>query len=147
MTYTMVGLFSSQNQSKAVSQSLENKGFKDSDYIVYVTENKTIEKKSLWTKLFTENVNEEVTVVDSLIVSVGINNNQELELAKLAFTENKVVNIYELDDVTFEEAKNLDYVKKVVALKAKMLIYAMPEIKTSSSDISTGINAEVNVGK
>lgn len=147
MTYTIVGLFSSQNQSKAVSQSLESKGFKNSDYIVYVTENKTTEKKSLWSKLFTEDTHEEAAVVDSLIVSVKIDNNQELELAKKAFTENKVVNVYELDDVSFEEAKNLDYVKKVVALKAKMLIYAMPEIKTSSSDMSTGINAEVNVGK
>ena len=37
MTYTIVGLFASQNQSKAVSQSIESKGFKNSDYIVYVT--------------------------------------------------------------------------------------------------------------
>ena len=143
MTYTIVGLFASQNQSKAISQGLESNGFKDSDYIVYVTDEKKVEKKSIWAKLFTE----EAAATDSLIVSVAINNSQEAEKAKKVFAENKVVNTYELDNLPFEEAKNLDYVKKVVALKAKMLIYAMPEIKTSSSEISTGINTELNVGK
>ena len=144
MTYTIVGLFASQNQSKTVSQSLESNGFKDSDYIVYVTDEKKAEKKSIWEKLFTIDAHEEAAVTDSLIVSVAINNKEEAELAKKIFTENNVVNIYELDNVAFEEAKNLDYVKKVVALKAKMLIYAMPEIKTSHSEISTGINSEVS---
>ena len=147
MTYTIVGLFASQNQSKAVSQGLKSNGFKDSDYIVYVTDEKKVEKKSIWGKLFTEDAHEEAAATDSLIVSVAINNSQEAEKAKKVFAENKVVNTYELDNLPFEEAKNLDYVKKVVALKAKMLIYAMPEIKTSSSEISTGINTELNVGK
>ncbi len=147
MSYTIVGLFSSQNQSKDVSKSLENRGFKDSDYIIYINENKPVEKKSFWSKIFTHETDEEATTVDSLIISVAINNNTELEKAKEAFAENKVVNTYPLDDVPFEEAKNLDYIKKVVALKAKMLIYAMPEVKTSTSEIHTGINAEVNIGK
>ena len=147
MTYTIVGLFASQNQSKAISLGLESNGFKDSDYIVYVTDEKKVEKKSIWDKLFTEDTHEEAAATDSLIVSVAINNSQEAEKAKKVFAENKVVNTYELDNLPFEEAKNLDYVKKVVALKAKMLIYAMPEIKTSSSEISTGINTELNVGK
>ena len=147
MTYTIVGLFASQNQSKAVSQGLKSNGFKDSDYIVYVTDEKKVEKKSIWAKLFTEDAHEEAAATDSLIVSVAINNSQEAEKAKKVFAENNVVNTYELDNLPFEEAKNLDYVKKVVALKAKMLVYAMPEIKTSSSEISTGINTELNVGK
>jgi hypothetical protein len=33
--------------------------------------------------------------------------------------------------------------KKVVALKAKALIYAMPQVKTSTSDMHTGISSEV----
>jgi hypothetical protein len=147
MSYTIVGLFPSQNQSKDVSKSLENKGFKDSDYIIYINDNKPVEKKSFWSKIFTHEIDEEVTIVDSLIISVAINNNAELEKAKEAFAENNVINTYPLDDVSFEEAKNLDYIKKVVALKAKMLIYAMPEVKTSTSEMHTGINADVNIGK
>lgn len=147
MSYTIVGLFSSQNQSKDVSISLENRGFRDSDYIVYINENKAEEKKSFWSKIFSRSKDEEVTMVDSLIISVAIHNNAELDAAKEAFSENKAVNMYILDDVTFEEAKDLEYIKKVVGIKAKMLIYAMPEVKTSTSEIHTGINAEVNIGK
>ena len=146
MSYTIVGLFASQEQAKKVSESLENKGFKNSDYIIYLTENKPVEK-SFWTKLFTNNIDEEAISVDSLITSVAIKNDLELELAEKAFAENKVVNVYELPEVEFSQAKDLEYIKKVVALKAKTQIYAMPEIKTSSSDMNSGINAEVNVGK
>lgn len=146
MSYTIVGLFASQEQAKKVSESLENKGFKNSDYIIYLTENKPVEK-SFWTKLFTNNIDEEAISVDSLITSVAIKNDLELELANKAFAENKVVNVYELPEIEFSQAKDLDYIKKVVALKAKTQIYAMPEIKTSSSDMNSGINAEVNVGK
>ena len=41
MSYTFVGLFGSQDQSKAVSESLE-KRFKDSDYIVYINQSKPV---------------------------------------------------------------------------------------------------------
>ena len=143
MSYTFVGLFESQDQAKAVSESLEKKGFKDSDYIVYINQSKPVEK-SFWSKLFTDDIDQEATAVDSLITSVAINNDTELQLAKDAFRENKVVNTYELPEVDFAEAVDLDYIKKVVALKAKALIYAMPEIKTSNSEMSTGINSEVS---
>lgn len=147
MTYTIVGLFSSQNQSKAISESLESYGFKNSDYIIYVPEIKKAEKTSFWKRLFSKKIKEENTMVDSLIISIGIENNQQLENVKKVFKENQVVNTYELNDIPFHDAKNLDYIKKVVALKAKMLIYAMPEIKTSHTEIHTGINTELNVGK
>ena len=143
MSYTIVGLFSSQNQAKEVSNSLENKGFKDTDYIVYLTENAPKEKQSLWKRIFTKEIDEEAIKVDSLIISVAINDNTELDSAKSAFTENSAVNIYILDDVSFDEAKDLDYIKKVVGIKAKIQIYTMPDIKTSNSDLHTGINSEV----
>ena len=44
MSYTFVGLFGSQDQTKAVSESLEKKVFKDSDYIVYINQSKPVEK-------------------------------------------------------------------------------------------------------
>ena len=81
MSYTFVGLFGSQDQAKAVSESLEKKGFKDSDYIVYINQSKPVEK-SFWSKLFTDDIDQEATAVDSLITSVAINNDTELQLAK-----------------------------------------------------------------
>ncbi|GGP02352.1 hypothetical protein GCM10010992_06390 [Cloacibacterium rupense] len=142
MAYTIVGLFPSQENSKKVSEGLENIGFKNEDYIIYLEEKKPVHK-SFWAKLFTENIDEEAMNVDSLIVSVGINNNDELENAKKVFKDNSVVNIYTLEELDFGKAVDLEYVKKVVALKAKSLIYAMPQAKTSSTDIHTGISSEV----
>lgn len=143
MSYTIVGLFASQDQAKAVSESLEKKGFKNSDYIIYLSQNKPV-SKSFWSKIFTDEIDQEATSVDSLITSVAINNETESQLAKDAFNENKVINTYELQEVDFAKAVDLDYIKKVVALKAKALIYAMPEIRTSHTEISTGINSEVS---
>ena len=54
-----------------------------------------------------------------------------------------MVNTYELPEVDFAKAVDLDYIKKSSCLKAKALIYAMPEIKTSIQ-MSTGINSEVS---
>lgn len=142
MTYTIVGLFPSQEYSKSVSEGLENIGFKNEDYIIYHEERKQTQK-SFWSKLFTNEIDEKATAVDSLIVSVAIRNEQDLMNAKKVFEENNIVNTYILDDVNFEKATDLDYIKKVVTLKAKTQIYAMPEVKTSSSDIHTGISSEV----
>lgn len=142
MTYTIVGLFPSQEYSKSVSEGLENIGFKNEDYIIYHEERKQTQK-SFWSKLFTNEIDEKATAVDSLIVSVAIRNEQDLMNAKKVFEENNIVNTYILDDVNFEKATDLDYIKKVVTLKAKTQIYAMPEVKTSSSDIHIGISSEV----
>lgn len=142
MSYTIVGLFPSQEYSKSVSEGLENIGFKNEDYIIYHEERKQTQK-SFWSKLFTNEIDEKATAVDSLIVSVAIRNEQDLMNAKKVFEENNIVNTYILDDVNFEKATDLDYIKKVVTLKAKTQIYAMPEVKTSSSDIHTGISSEV----
>ncbi|MGZ5285449.1 MAG: hypothetical protein ACXWB4_07325 [Kaistella sp.] len=51
--------------------------------------------------------------------------------------------IYEFQDMTLEEAKDLDYIKKIVALRAKSHIYALPDISLSTSNMPEGINAEV----
>jgi Na+/H+ antiporter NhaD/arsenite permease-like protein len=96
----------SQDQAKAVSESLEKKGFKDSDYIVYINQSKPVEK-SFWSKLFTDDIDQEATAVDSLITSVAINNDTELQLAKDAFRENKVVNTYELPEVDFANCNSV----------------------------------------
>ncbi len=142
MAYTIVGLFPSQEYSKAVSAGLENNGFKNENYIIYLEEKKH-SPKSFWSKFFTEEIDKEAVAVDSLIVSVAVNNTEDLENAKKVFKENSVVNIYTLEELDFEKAADLDYLKKVVALKAKSLIYAMPQAKTSSSDMHTGISSEV----
>ncbi|UOE41823.1 hypothetical protein MTP09_04095 [Chryseobacterium suipulveris] len=146
MNYTVVGLFPSQDQAKDVSASLEEFGFEDQDYIIYRTdrENAPEVKRNFWKRLFgQETLYTEKIEQDKLITSVVVQNEEELDQVKKSFERNDVVKIYEFQDMTLEEAKDLNYIKKIVELRAKSHIYAMPEIAVSSGAISEGINAEV----
>lgn len=146
MNYTVVGLFPNQENAKKVSASLELAGFKNEDYIIYRTdrENTPEEKKNFWERLFGTAQNEaEKIEAEKLITSVQVQNEDELEDARKTFAQNNAVNIYEFKDMTIEEAKNLNYIKKIVELRAKAQIYSIPEISLSSGSINEGINAEV----
>ena len=68
---------------------------------------------------------------------------EELQKVKKSFEQNHVVKMYEFQDMTLEEAKDLNHVKKIVEVRAKSHIYAMPEVSVSTGNIPTGINAEV----
>ncbi|HQD45280.1 MAG TPA: hypothetical protein PK041_06240 [Kaistella sp.] len=146
MNYTVVGLFPSQENAKEVSASLEQSGIKNEDYIIYRTdkENAPEVKKSFWERLF-GNANPEIIniEVDKLITSVAIHSEEELQKVKKSFEQNHVVKMYEFKDMTLEEAKDLNHVKKIVEIRAKSHIYAMPEIALSNGSIHEGINAEV----
>ncbi|WP_234108699.1 hypothetical protein [Chryseobacterium sp. R2A-55] len=146
MNYTVVGLFPNQENAKKVSASLELAGFKNEDYIIYRTdrENTPEEKKNFWERLFGTAQNEAEKIdAEKLITSVQVQNEDELEDARKTFAQNNAVNIYEFKDMTIEEAKNLNYIKKIVELRAKAQIYSIPEISLSSGSINEGINAEV----
>ena len=55
---------------------------------------------------------------------------------KKSFEANKAVKIYEFKDMTIDEAKDLNYIKKIVALRAKSHIYALPEITLSPAQMN-----------
>ena len=144
MNYTVVGLFPNQEMSNQISNNLEEFGIKNEDYIIYKTnkDSSKEEKRNFWKKLLGTSKPQESLTAERLITSVAAKNEEELELIKKSFAENDVVKIYEFQDMTLEEAKNLDYVKKVVALRAKSLIYAMPQIKLSRNNSHEGISTE-----
>lgn len=144
MNYTIVGLFPSQENAKEVSEGLEQSGIRNEDYIIYKTHRNSSaeQKQNFWKKLLglqPENTPQE----DKLITSVAVRNEEELTSVKKSFQQNDVVKMYEFQDMTLEEAKDLEYIKKIVALRAKSHIYAMPEISVSKGNIQQGINAEV----
>lgn len=145
MNCTVVGLFESQENAKQVSAGLEKTGIKNEDYIIYKTnKNSTAEQKqNFWVKLLGLQAPQMVNEDDKLITSVSVTSNEELNSVKKSFEQNDVVKIYEFQDMTLEEAKDLDYIKKIVALRAKSHIYAMPDISLSTSNMPEGINAEV----
>ena len=141
MKYTVVGLFPNQNLAREVSENLEKSGFLNEDYIIYKSD-KTIGRKSFWKKILGLNENKEQSP-ESLITSVSARNEEELATIRKSFEKNEVVKIYEFQDMTLEEAKNLDYIRKIVSLRAKSQIYAMPKISLSQGSLNEGISAEV----
>lgn len=145
MKFTVVGLFESQENAEQVSKGLENTGIKNEDYIIYKTNKSSSaeQKQNFWKRLLGLQAPQMVYEDDKLITSVAVSSNEELINVKKSFEQNDVVKIYEFQDMTLEEAKDLDYIKKIVALRAKSHIYAMPDISLSSSNIPVGMNAEV----
>ncbi len=141
MKYTVVGLFPNQNLAREVSENLEKSGFLNEDYIIYKSD-KTIGRKSFWKKILGLNENKEQSS-ESLITSVSARNEEELATIRKSFEKNEVVKIYEFQDMTLEEAKNLDYIRKIVSLRAKSQIYAMPKISLSQGSLNEGISAIV----
>ncbi len=130
MNYTIVGLFPSQENIKEVSAGIEKSGIKNQDYIIYRTdkENAPELKKNFWDRLFRTSKAEVKIAPDHLITSVSVTTEEELKNVTQSFQDNKVVKIYEFKDMTLNEAKDLNYIKKIVALRAKSHIYGMPEI-------------------
>lgn len=133
MNYTIVGLFPSQENIKEVSAGIEKSGIKNQDYIIYRTdkENTPELKKNFWERLFGTTKTETNNTPDHLITSVSVKNEEELRNVTQSFEDNKVVKIYEFKDMTIDEAKDLNYIRKIVEMRAKSHIYAMPEISLS----------------
>ena len=145
MNYTVVGLFPNQNLAKDVSENLELSGFQNEDYIIYKSDkkNQASEKRSFWKKILGLNEDIEPQSPESLITSVSARNEEELATIRKSFEKNEVVKIYEFQDMTLEEAKNLDYIKKIVSIRAKSQIYAMPNISLRHGILNEGISTEV----
>lgn len=142
--YTVVGLFASQENAPQVSESLAQSGICDQKFIIYKTAKAEKPKSSYWKRLLGLEA-AEIPAVDKLITSVEVNSEQDLETVKKSFEANKAVKIYEFQDMTLEEAKNLDYVKRIVALRAKSHIYAVPQTTVARKGNSEGLTAEVKI--
>lgn len=135
MNYTIVGLFPSQENIQEVSAGIEKSGISGQDYIIYRTDQKNTPemKKNFFSRLFNVKKNAVCTLPDHLLTSVSIKTEEELKNVTQAFQDSKVVKIYEFKDMTLDEAKDLDYIKKIVRLRAKSQIYGMPEISLSGN--------------
>ena len=133
MNYTIVGLFPSQENIKEVSAGIEKSGIRNQDYIIYRTdqENAPDVKKNFWAKLFKTQKAVHIAP-DHLITSVSVKNEEEFKNVKKSFEANKAVKIYEFKDMTIDEAKDLNYIKKIVALRATSHISAPPAFSCSS---------------
>jgi hypothetical protein len=135
MNYTIVGLFPSQENIKEVTAGIEKSGIKNQDFIIYRTdqENTAEVKQNFWDRLFKSSKRDLNLVPDHLITSVSVQNEEEFNKVTKSFENNKAVKIYEFKDMTINEAKDLNYIKKIVEIRAKSHIYRMPEFSVSAT--------------
>ncbi|MDN3605796.1 hypothetical protein [Kaistella yonginensis] len=143
MASIITGLFQSQNQSSTIGQDLENAGILNEDYILYMHDekiNKDI-KTSVWQSFFKDKTQLED---DSLVVSVKVKDPGEIEKIKEVFSKNKCIHQNYFENIKFRASQSLEYLKKIVALRARAEIYNSPGINYRGQ--STGINSEVTFG-
>lgn len=144
MASIITGLFNNQSQAKTIAQDLESKGFQDSDYIIYLHD-ETISKEvktSIWQSFFKDKTKLED---ESLVVSVKVKSPDQIENVKEVFTKNNSVHQNYFENIKFRDAKSLQYLKRIVSLRAKSEIYNSPNVNYRAS--LTGMNSEVLFGK
>lgn len=143
MTYTVVGLFQNQEKAGKVSKELESAGIKNSSYIVYRTNNEVRRKDAtLWDRVFNIAKPEIPDPErDKLVTSVEIHNDEEMNAVQNVFDNNEVVHTYEFQDMTIDEAKDLNYIKKIIEIRAKSQIFQTPTSRGFHTH--EGMNSEV----
>lgn len=144
MASIITGLFKSQSQSQKISDDLERAGFRNSDYIVYLNDagiSKEV-KTSVWQSFFNDN---RILDDDSLVVSVKVRGPVSTEIARDIFRQNESIHQNYFENMRFEDAKSLEYLKRIASLRAKSEIFSSPEIQTRKT--SRGINSEVFFGR
>ena len=143
MASIITGLFNSQDQSQAIGQDLENAGFQDSDFIIYLHDEKVSKeiKTSIWQYFFKDKTKLED---DSLVVSVKVKTPEQIAEAKKVFKNHSCIHENYFENIKFSDARSLDYLKRIVSLRAKAAIYNSPNVKYRGQ--SAGMNAEVLFG-
>ena len=143
MASIITGLFKSQSQAGDLSTDLQNAGFQDSDFIIYLHDERITKeiKTSIWQYFFKDKTKLED---DSLVVSVKVKTADQIEKAKKVFGFHHCIHQNYFENIKFSDARSLDYLKRIVSLRAKAEIYKSPRLHYRGQ--STGMNAEVLFG-
>lgn len=143
MASIITGLFESQSQSHPIGRDLENAGIQNKDYILYLHDekiNKEI-KTSIWQYFFKDKTELQD---DSLVVSVKVKDPEQIDKVKEVFLKNNCIHENYFHHVKFRAARSLEYLKKIVSLRAKAAIYNSPKVNYRGQ--SAGMNSEIIFG-
>ena len=69
---------------------------------------------------------------------------EQIEKVKEVFSKNQSVHQNHFENIKFRNARSLEFLKKIVSLRARAEIYKSPNLKYRGK--SAGINSEVNFG-
>ena len=82
---------------------------------------------------------------DSLVISVKVKEEQQKNSVKEIFEDNHAVHQNLIENIKFKDAESLNFLRRIVSLRAKSSIYSSPEIRHRGG--GRGINSEVFFGK
>lgn len=128
MASIITGLFKSQDQSKKISEDLKQAGFHEEDFILYMHKepiSKEI-KTSIWQSFFKDKTKLDD---DSFVVSVKVKDPEIQNHVEQIFYANDVVHQNYIQNIKFKDAESLQFLKRIVSLRAKSHIYSSPEIR------------------
>lgn len=140
MASIITGLFQSQSQAKKISDELLISGIPEEQFIIYLHE-RTISKEvktSIWQSFFRDATKLQD---ESLVVSVKIDDKITRELVSKIFTDNNVIQENYIENIRFKDAESLNFIKRIVSIRARAAIFSSPEIKHRNQ--GRGIDAEV----
>lgn len=119
MSNILAGLFEHHSDYKKLEDDLENSGFQNSDYIIYInSENHSTQ----------------------YLASVAVKDSSQIERARSVFTQNEVHKTYLFENMSIEQA-SYDTIKKYIDARNRAEIHNSPDIKIKTS--SDGMNSEV----
>ncbi|NIF06301.1 hypothetical protein F3J23_12715 [Chryseobacterium sp. Tr-659] len=119
MSNILAGLFEHHSDYKKLEGDLENSGFENADYIIYLNSD-------------TNNA--------QYLASVTVKDNGQIDTARNVFVQNAALKTYLFENMSIREA-NYDTIKKYIDARNRAEIHNSPDIKIKTS--SDGMNSEV----
>ena len=119
MSNILAGLFEPHSDYKKLETELENSGFKNSDYIVYLNEG---------------NHNSQY------LVSVEVNDSNQIDNARNIFSQNTVLKTYLFEDMAIEQANYMN-LKNFINARNRAQIHNSPDVRIKGS--TSGMDSEV----
>lgn len=119
MSNILAGLFEHHSDYKKLEADLENSGFGNSDYIVYIDDGHHNSQ---------------------YLASVAVKDSIQIDNAQNIFTQNSVLKTFLFENMSIEQA-HYDSIKRYIDARSKAEIHNSPNVRIKSSTI--GIDSEV----
>lgn len=119
MSNILAGLFGHHSDYKKIEANLENSGFTDSEYIVYLHDDE---------------------LHSQYLISVAVKDYHQTDNASSIFSRNNVLKTYLFENIEIEQANYMN-IKKFIDARNKAEIHDSPDIRIKTS--TAGMDSEV----
>lgn len=112
MANVYTGLFNNAHEYKKLERDLEDSGFRDSDYIVYINNDGNAQ----------------------YVASVSVKNERQSEIAAEVFSKNQVVKTFTINNTDLNEMRDFEDVRKFITVHSKAEISQSPNLRIKSAN-------------